>query len=389
MASLKTRIARKIRRSALYKKYPVGRPWLFHGLSKMFSRVNERQILVLSDSRAELTGNLEFIVNEIRRQRPEYEVVTYLRPSLKASRTKGEKYRLPHAIATSKYIILDDYYPYIYRLNLRKSVRLIQAWHAAGAFKRVGFSRTDLPGQGANLRSHRGYTDAIVSSELIRANYAEAFRMPIEGVHPYGVPRTDVFFDADYLQATRARIRQSYGIGDAERIVLYAPTFRGSGQRSAHYDFEMIDWDRLAAESGDDVRFMIKIHPFVRKSHEEYFTDPKYIDVSDEREINDLLMAADVLVTDYSSVIFEYALLGRPVIFHVPDLEEYQAGRSFFYPFERYIFGPVTRTTDELLAQIEHPVVDQPKLDQFVADFMSACDGHSSERFVERLIARP
>lgn len=383
------KITRPIRRTGWYKRHPIGRPWLFHTFSRTFFPIDERQILILSDSRSDLTGNLEFIVDEIRRRYPEYRITTFLRPSLKSRRQKGYKYRLPHAIATSKYIILDDYYPYIYRLNLRKGVRLIQAWHAAGAFKRVGFSRTDLPDNGANLRSHRGYTDAIVSSEMIRKNYAEAFRMPIEGVHPYGVPRTDVFFDETYTSATRERIRTALGIGEAEQLVLYAPTFRGSGQRSAHFDFETIDWDRLAEQTPDNVRIVVKIHPFVRKRTDEYLTHPKYLDASDQREINDLLMASDVLITDYSSVIFEWALLKRPVIFHVPDLEEYQEGRSFFYPFERYIFGPTTRTTDELIRALEAPKVDTEQLDRFVTDFMSACDGHSTERFVSKLIAPP
>jgi CDP-ribitol ribitolphosphotransferase len=128
------------------------------------------------------------------------------------------------------------------------------------------------------------------------------------------------------------------------------------------------------------------MHPFVRKYPVELEENTTFINVSGNREINDLLFAADVLVTDYSSVIFEYALLNRPTIFHVPDLALFQMSRDFYYPFEDYLFGPQTSTTDELIAAIASAAVDEAKLARFTDYFMSACDGRSTERFVEQLI---
>lgn len=349
--------------------------------------VRRRQVLVLSDSRSDLSGNLAFIVDELRAKHPELTVRTVLKPRIKAKRALGDALRLPRLIATSKFIVVDDFYPYIYRLTLRPGVHLIQAWHAAGAFKRVGYSRLGLPGGPSALsRAHRGYTDAIVSSERIRGDYAEAFWMPVEGVHALGVPRTDVFFDEAHGAASRASIRARYGIRDDQRVVLFAPTFRGGGQNSAYYDPAFVDWDALAAGLGDDAVMLVKMHPFVLDVPDVFDAHPQFIDVSDEREINELLFAADVLVTDYSSVIFEFALLRRPIVFHVPDLEDYRGSRDFYYPFDDYLCGPTTRTTDELLAAIHEPQLDLAKLDVFVAEFMSACDGRSSERFVEQLI---
>jgi len=131
----------------------------------------------------------------------------------------------------------------------------------------------------------------------------------------------------------------------------------------------------------------VKMHPFVRKYPAELAENPAFINVSGNREINDLLFAADVLVTDYSSVIFEYALLNRPTIFHVPDLKLFQLSRDFYYPFEDYLFGPQTTTTDELIAAITSAEIDTEKLERFKTYFMSACDGTSTKRFVKELIA--
>lgn len=381
-------ILTRLRRLPFFKSFRPGRAWLYHSISKTFWRVKKDRVLILSDSRKELSGNLEFIADELRANYPHFTIETVLRKSLKSGRTFRETWRLPFLIATSKFVILDDYYPYIYRLKLRKGVHVIQAWHAAGAFKRVGYSRMGLPGgPGEDSISHRGYTDAIVSSESIRKDYAEAFRMDLDKVHAVGVPRSDVFYNAEYVQSARKRIRDEYGIPDEKRVILYAPTFRGNGQKSASFDFDMIDWAKLGDAISDNSAFLVKMHPFVRKYPAELAENPAFINVSGNREINDLLFAADVLVTDYSSVIFEYALLNRPTIFHVPDLKLFQLSRDFYYPFEDYLFGPQTTTTDELIAAITSAEIDTEKLERFKTYFMSACDGTSTKRFVKELIA--
>lgn len=380
-------ILTRLRRLPVFKSFRPGRAWLYHSVSKIFWPIKNDRVLILSDSRQELSGNLEFIANELREKYPQFTIETVLRKSLKTGRSFRETWRLPFLIGTSRFIILDDYYPYIYRLNLRKGIHVIQAWHAAGAFKRVGFSRVGLPGgPGDDSISHRGYTEAIVSSESIRKDYAEAFKMDLEQVHAVGVPRSDVFFDEEYVTSARKRIRNEYGIPDSKRVILYAPTFRGNGQKSASFDFEMIDWDKLGAAIGEDSAFLVKMHPFVRRYPEELEANPAFINVSGNREINDLLFAADVLVTDYSSVIFEYALLNRPTIFHVPDLALFQMSRDFYYPFEDYLFGPQTSTTDELIAAIALADIDSEKLSRFKEYFMSACDGQATARFVKELI---
>jgi CDP-glycerol glycerophosphotransferase (TagB/SpsB family) len=380
-------ILTRVRRTPFFSKSRFGRAQIYHWFARVFMPLRKNRVLVLSDSRRELSGNLEFIVRELQTKHPEFDVVMMLRPSLRAGRTQRDTFRLPFLIATSRFIVLDDYYPYINRLKLRKGVELIQAWHAAGAFKRVGFSRMGLPGgPSEDSISHRGYTDAVVSSESIRPNYAEAFRMPIEGVHAVGVPRSDVFFDADYVASVRTRIREQYGVRPGQKVVLYAPTFRGNGQRSAKFDASIVDWQKLAAGLGEDAVVMVKMHPFVRRYPVDAVDLPTFINVSKEREINDLLFAADVLVTDYSSVIFEFALLKRPIVFHVPDLDDYRESRDFYYPFETYLCGPTTTTTDELIAAIKEETLDTAALDAFVEFYMSACDGHSTERFVQTLI---
>ncbi|WP_417562195.1 CDP-glycerol glycerophosphotransferase family protein [Microbacterium sp.] len=378
-----------LRRSKVLQRWRFGPYALAYAWFCRISHVHPRRILFLSDSRGGYSGNIAFLREEIARQAPEAEVVGIFKPRMRAVRSIRDVLRLPWMAATAQTIILDDFYPLIYPFRIRPETRLLQVWHAAGAFKRVGYSREGLPG-GPTPGSiiHRNYTDATVSSEAIRANYAEAFGIDISRVKALGVPRTDVFFDTDFGAAANAGVRERYGIASSTRIVLYAPTFRGNGQLTAEFDYDAIDWDALAAELGDDWVLMVKMHPFVTPLLVARPDVRSVIDVTADREITQLLMAADVLVTDYSSTIFEYALLRRPIVFFCPDLEQYIADRDFYYPFADYVTGPLV-TDGAFLADAIRNTRDSAGQDVFLERFMGACDGHSSERIVRELILNP
>src|SRR5699024_6911803 len=113
--------------------------------------------------------------------------------------------------ATSKIILLDDFYPLIYSLNIRRNSDLIQVWHAAGAFKNFGFSRTGRPGwPSPKSINHPNYTKATVSSEGVREHYAEGFGIPVDRVYPTGVPRPDIFFDEEYKKHVRETLYNKF-----------------------------------------------------------------------------------------------------------------------------------------------------------------------------------
>lgn len=375
-----------LRGSAFLQKWRFAPYILAYAIARRTRPVRPGRVLFLSDSRAGFTGNFAFLEAEIRRQQPDADIRGVFKRRLRARRPLSDLVRLPWLMATAQTIVVDDFYPLIYPLHLRSETRLLQVWHAAGAFKRVGWSREGLPGGPLpGSLAHRNYTDASVSAESIRGDYAEAFAIDVERVHALGVPRTDIFFDDDDVQRTAAALRKRYGIKKSQKIALFAPTFRGNGQLTATYDVDAVPWEKLAADLGDEWVVMVKMHPFVTPLEVQRPHVTGVLDVSGERELNELLMAADVLVTDYSSAIFEYSLLRRPIVFFCPDLEEYTAARDFYYPFEAYVTGPLVREGENLAAAIRSAAVGADA-DAFRERFMSACDGRSSERITREII---
>ncbi len=350
---------------------------------KIFKNLDDHKILFLSDSRSSLSGNFKFVHDEISKDK-EYEINTFLKKSLKSKKSLSEKIELCRYIAESKYVFVDDFYPIIYALKLRKDTELIQLWHAMGAYKKVGYSRG-----GVKSLTHRGYTGAIVSSENIRKDYAEAFDMDIDAVQALGIPRTDIFFDKKYANKTRKELFQKYPKLKNKKVILFAPTFRGSGQNVAYYDFTTIDFKKFRKSFSNDYICIIKLHPFIKNRPDyDFENDDFYLDLSDEREINDLLFVTDILVTDYSSVIFEYSFFDKKVVFFLPDLDDYKNSRDFYYPLDSYTYGDIAKNDEELIDKIKNGKIDEKKLKEFKRYFCSSCDGKASKRVVDYYIRK-
>lgn len=372
----------------LLQKVRMGFYVVMYPIFQLFIKERDNEVLFLSDSRSDFSGNFQFVKEEIER-RNHYHITAILKKNLKSKKTLKEKFSLIFSLARAKYVFVDDFYPIIYPVKLKKTKKLIQLWHAMGAYKTVGYSRTGKIGgpKGYNC-THRNYTGTIVSSENVRKNYAEAFGIDIEKVHALGTPRTDVFFDSHYADKIKKSLYKKYPILKGKKVILLAPTFRGNGQGTAHYDFHLIDFKELSQKLSKDYICIIKWHPFI-KNRPDYpiEKDSFYLDLSDEREINDLLFITDILITDYSSVIYEYSFFHKPILFYVPDLEEYMESRDFYYSFEQYNYGVAVKDKGKLVDAIVHAKVDEKKLEEFSNFFCSACDGNSTKRVVDYFLS--
>ena len=201
------------------------------------------------------------------------------------------------------------------------------------------------------------------------------------------MPRTDIFFDETYKEKKIKELYEKYPILKEKKVIMFAPTFRGNGQKTAHYDFDQLDLELMYEQLSQEYVIIMKLHPFIKNIP---VWDSKYqdfiVDLSHEREINDLLFISDLLITDYSSVCFEYALLNRPMIFFAYDLEEYIASRDFYYPYESFVPGPIVKTSQELVEIIKTENYNKEKLNQFRTKFFDHLDGKSTKRVVDMLL---
>jgi CDP-glycerol glycerophosphotransferase (TagB/SpsB family) len=295
-------------------------------------------------------------------------------------------------LATARVVVVDDYFFPMYVVPKRLGTTFVQTWHACGAFKKFGYSILDKS-FGADATAverhpiHTNYDVCLVSAQRFAPYYAQAFRQPVERFEArFGIPRTDLFFDAPRIAAASAAIRARYRIPEGRRVVLYAPTFRGERITEARSP-DALDLAELRRRIGDDHVVLVRAHPFVRTPvglgpELEGFA----IDVSGHPEINELMLVSDVLVTDYSSAIYEYSLLGRPMAFLAPDHAAYEAERGFYFDLASGLPGPILETTADLADHLRAGAFDLDRIARFRDASFDVADGQATRRVVDELL---
>src|SRR5699024_6883909 len=144
-------------------------------------------------------GNFYFVYEELYRRQLNLDIKFLFNERINNKKTFLDLIKMAYGFATSKIILLDDFYSIIYSLKIRRNTELIQMLHDAGAFKTYGYSRTGRAGRPSpRSKNHKNYTKAVVSSESVRKHYAEGFGITIDKVYATGTPRSDIFFDEYY-----------------------------------------------------------------------------------------------------------------------------------------------------------------------------------------------
>ncbi len=353
--------------------------------------VKTNNVLFLSERKVEKGGNLALVYDELKNNK-NLIITSFLKTKTVDRLSFKELRESARLMAEAGCIVLEDFYPQLHALDLRKETKVIQLWHACGAFKAFGFSRLHKPGgPEEESKNHRNYDKVFVSGEKMIPYYSEAFAIPEENVLPLGTPRTDIFFDETYKEQIFAELFNQFPVFRGKRIILFAPTFRGQGNKDAYYPDSSFSVETFMKDMPEDVILIIKQHPFVKNTinvPQEY--KDRVFDLSKKISINDLLFITDVLITDYSSSVFEAALLDIPMVFYVFDEDSYRKDRDFYEDFDSFIPGLKAENQDELKKQTLICLDNEKALTydttEFKETFLSAIDGNSTKRITEYLI---
>ena len=275
--------------------------------------------------------------------------------------------------------------------KLRPETKYIQLWHGCGIFKKVGLSAIDKK-FGKSPASHKeyplntNYSYVTIASPEQSWIFEESMGIDKDSgiIVPTGVSRTDEFFDPEYVKGCYEKIHKIIPATKEKKIILYAPTFRGQVEKAVSPD--KLDVEKFYNAFHEDYVLIFKHHGVALEVPEipEKYKDSFAFDLTKGKgvTINDLMTVADILITDYSSVVFEYALFERPMAFFTYDLEDYIDERGLYYDFDEITPGPLCFTNEELIDYISEidTKFDKQEVIDFKERFMSACDGHSTER---------
>ncbi|MCC3648538.1 CDP-glycerol glycerophosphotransferase family protein [Cytobacillus firmus] len=292
-------------------------------------------------------------------------------------------------IATSKVILVDNYYGFLSTVNFRKGVKCLQIWHANGAIKRFGLKDPAIESRSLKAKKrfkevYKKFDHVIVGSDEMASIFSHAFETPEENFLKTGIPRTDLFFDQQKAEHIKETLYKRYPASRTKKTILYAPTFRDEDLES--YEIR-INFDLMKAKLGPEYLLLLKLHPAIKNRVEisEELSD-FVIDVSGYSKTNDLLFITDILITDYSSIPFEFSLLEKPMVFFPYDLSHYQKTRGMWEDYEELVPGPVVFSTQDIIHAILNSESYVEEVKHFNTKWNQYTDGNASERMVKFIL---
>lgn len=292
-------------------------------------------------------------------------------------------------IARADYIFIDDYCPVFNFINPGNDTVLTQVWHAGVGFKSVGYARFGISGSPDPYQSaHRRYNYALIGNEHLRQIYSEVFGIEEEALLATGMPRLDHFLDEGHAVEARADLLARYPWMDEGRVVVFAPTFRGAGQRTAHYPYEeYFDMKALYEMCCDtNTYFVFEMHHFIDELPDipKKYRD-RIFDLSEEN-LNQLFFVADVLVTDYSSCFYDFLLLKKPVVFYVPDKVVYEATRGVQRTVDEMAPGVVCDTFADFMDVLTTNAYEATEPDVSMIDRCLEGSGLATDRAIDTIL---
>lgn len=338
--------------------------------------LNKRLVIFADGHTDGMPGSMQFMYRAVRALGFETMCFCYDFKKLSFMKTLHVICSFMKNYAQAGTVFICDYYLPVSSCKKRHETQVVQLWHACGAFKKFGYdSPEDIPTFYKN-NPLRNCTLVTVSSPLCESIYSGAMHLPANVVQATGVSRTDMYFNEDYKNKCKKTFFDAYPKARGKKILLWAPTFRGNAGDPKTLGLDTVL--ELPKKLGNDWYVIIKLHP-----HQEKILHKSNCDIATE----ELLPVVDVLMTDYSSVIFDAMLLNVPVVLFAPDSRDYTKQRGFYLNYQS-IPAVHVRDAVELPYAVKSAVTGAMDNTMFISQYAGSCDGHATERILKLLYSR-
>lgn len=282
--------------------------------------------------------------------------------------------------ATAEYVFLSNYFLPVASCKKRPETKVVQLWHSGGLLKTMGFdAKDDIPAY--YNKSPMNNTDIFaVSAKSVAPFIEKALKLSHNICKPLGMARTDSYYDEEKNAEQRERFYKLYPEAKGKKICIYAPSFSGN---AGNPDCKGLKsginkvFDRLS----DEWFCIITLHPLLQKKYPEYKC---------RMHTYEMLPAADLLITDYSSIVYDHMLYRKPFIFFVPDYDHYKNGRGLY--LEPHNLGAkVTKSLKELYSMMRDGsyMIPEKVLEDDIKEYMTMCDGNAVERILTAAGIKP
>jgi CDP-ribitol ribitolphosphotransferase len=344
--------------------------------------LNDKKIIFCESTNSNFSGNCRAIYEALKDKNYTFYLIQNQRNFNKTSIKQYTFYNLIalYHLATSKFIFADT--AFLSFLSKRSEQKNIQLWHGAGAFKKFGLSELKYKKVKYKMNQYNEIDLLTISSDNILEIYKEAFGIEEEKIKNLGIPRADVFFKEKEKIKIKELFFKKYPKLKNKRIIMYAPTFRDNTK-----DYFSLELDiSLMKEKLERLNYilLLRLHPSIKKDN--ISVDNKFsFDFSKYEQVSDLLVVSDILISDYSSIIFEFSIMKKPILFYAYDVEEYIKDRGFYYDYYDFIPNKISYTTEEIIKAVINQEWDLERIEKFARYFFNPFDGNSTERVLKEV----
>ncbi len=344
---------------------------------KLFPQ-DKKRIVFLSRQGDSPGRDFTLLADQLHRDMPDFKTVMLCRKFVAKESGLGGKIgyifhvlRQTWHIARARVALLDTYCIPISLLKHRDNLLVIQLWHSIGCMKKTGYAILDR-GEGSSrelaeaMRMHRGYDYVTLSSMSFVSDFLEGFDISIDKMVEIPLPKADILTDRKFAEDMRREISNKYSLNNGRKNILYCPTFRQDGDGVAMAMRALYD-----AMDKDRYNLIFQPHPIDRTED-----IPEGV-ICTEYPTFEAIFAADYVVSDYSSVIYEAGLAGKPILEYAYDWDKYSQERELNFDIEHDFPGIFTADPQEIIRTIENDDFDMAAQQAFIAKNVTMPKGKS------------
>lgn len=390
-------IFKRFRKSKYY--FPVMK--LCYNFARNMLKKDNQMILFESSVGKQYADSPKYIYEEILRRNLPYKKVWVCNSNqtrfpdpdtIKIKRLSPQYY---YYLAKAKFWVNNQNFPTY--IKKPKTTIYLQTWHGT-PLKKMLYDIENIQGRDEGYLERvssatKDWNYLISPSPYATSAFKSAFRYQGE-ILEHGYPRNDIFYNENVKEIS-SQVKKRLKLPTNKKVILYAPTFRDNQKVNNKFVFSLnMDFDKLYEQLGEEYILLLRLHVIVKnKVHiPEEYRDFIY-NVSNYPDIQELYLISDILITDYSSVMFDFANTGRPILFYTYDLEDYRDNlRGFYMDLEKEAPGPLLKTTEDIIEsvlKIDHVANEyNQKYHAFKEKFCGLEDGHATERVVTQIFEK-
>lgn len=283
-------------------------------------------------------------------------------------------------LSRSKVVVIDSYSILVSNLKHKKSLKVIQIWHALGLMKKAGYSILDLA-EGRNsktsiaLNMHKNYDYVFTTSKNCINSMSKVFGCDEDIIHSVPLPRIDLLRSKRHINSIQSKIYKKYPKLKEKKTVLYAPTFRVDEEQMGIAIQELVELFDFKKYN-----LIIKLHPLSKVKY-----DTENVVLAADFSTVDMMTVSDIVIGDYSSVIYEAGILGKEQIFYAFDLDNYKGSRDFFINYEKELPGPICKTAKKVISYIKKDGYTNYQGDNLISRYVDLKVKNCTKNMVDKI----